>query len=122
MAYRLFWSRPSDLNRRPFDYESRLRCGIYISFTKALDFSTLLGRAMAGMRSTFAEFERDIIRERVIAGIANARANGRPHGRPRTAALKREEILRLKKSRLNHSQISRKLKISRGSVINQVRG
>jgi len=77
---------------------------------------------MAGMRSTFAEFERDIIRERVIAGIANARANGRPHGRPRTAALKREEILRLKKSRLNHSQISRKLKISRGSVINQVRG
>lgn len=36
---------------------------------------------MAGMLSTFAEFERDIIRERVKAGIANARENGKAHGR-----------------------------------------
>jgi len=90
---------------------------VFVSLTEALDFSTPSGRAMAGMLSTFAEFERDIIRERVIAGIANARAKGRPHGRPKTAALKRDEIRRLKAAGLNNSAIARKLRISRGSVI-----
>ncbi len=89
----------------------------FISLTESLDFSTPSGRAMAGMLSTFAEFERDIIRERVKAGIANARENGKIHGRPKTAALKADEIKRLKSEGLNNSQIARKLKISRGSVI-----
>jgi putative DNA-invertase from lambdoid prophage Rac len=52
---------------------------IFVSLTESLHFSTPSCRAMDGMLSTFAEFERDIIRERVIAGIANARAKGRPH-------------------------------------------
>lgn len=47
------------------------------------------------MLSTFAEFERDIIRERVIAGIANARAKGKKHGRPQTAAAKKDEAKKL---------------------------
>lgn len=90
----------------------------FISLTESLDFSTPLGRAMAGMLSTFAEFERDIIRERVIAGIANARAKGRPHGRPLSAGRKAEQIRELKLKGLSNSEIARKLKISRGSVIN----
>ena len=94
---------------------------IFVSLTESLDFSTPSGRAMAGMLSTFAEFERDIIRERVKAGIANARENGKPHGRPRTAALKTDEAQRLKTQGLNNSQIARKLKISRGSVINNLK-
>ena len=72
---------------------------------------------MAGMLSTFAEFERDIIRERVRAGIANAREHGKAHGRPKTAALKKEMIKELKASGLNNSQIARNLKISRAPVI-----
>lgn len=72
------------------------------------------------MLSTFAEFERDIIRERVKAGIANARANGKRHGRPRTAALKRDEIRTLKSKGLNNSQIAKKLGISRASVSKQL--
>ncbi len=94
---------------------------VFISLTESLDFSTPSGRAMAGMLSTFAEFERDIIRERVKAGIANARENGKPHGRPKTAALKTDEIKKLKNSGLNNSQIAKKLKISRGSVINMLK-
>jgi putative DNA-invertase from lambdoid prophage Rac len=76
---------------------------------------------MAGMLSTFAEFERDIIRERVKAGIANARENGKAHGRPKTAALKVVEINDLKKTGLTNTQIAKRLKISRASVINQLR-
>ena len=91
---------------------------VFVSLTESLDFSTPSGRAMAGMLSTFAEFERDIIRERVKAGIANARENGKRHGRPKTAALKKDRIRQLKTDGLNNSQIARKLKISRASVIN----
>jgi len=41
------------------------------------------------MLAVFAEFERDILRDRVKAGIAQARQEGRPHGRP--AAVRRAE-------------------------------
>ena len=72
------------------------------------------------MLSTFAEFERDIIRERVKAGIANAREKGKSHGRPQTAQKKKDEVIKLwdagKGS--NKSQIAKKVKISRASVIN----
>lgn len=95
---------------------------IFVSLTEALDFSTPSGRAMAGMLSTFAEFERDMIRERVKAGIANARAKGKPHGRPKTAANKLDKILELKSAGLNHSQIAKELKISRPSVIGLLKG
>lgn len=71
---------------------------------------------MAGMVAVFAEFEREILRERVRAGIAQARKEGRPHGRPRSAALKAEEVHRLKSERVSHSEIARRLEIGRTSV------
>jgi DNA invertase Pin-like site-specific DNA recombinase len=93
---------------------------VFVSLTESLDFSTPSGRAMAGMLSTFAEFERDIIRERVKAGIASAREKGKAHGRPQTASKKKSEVKKLYKNGkgLNKSEIARKLKISRASVIN----
>ncbi len=78
--------------------------------------TTPSGRAMAGMLAIFAEFEREILRERVRAGIAQARKEGRPHGRPRTASLKADEVRRLKAERLSHSEIARRLGIGRTSV------
>ena len=45
----------------------------FVSVTEALDLTTPAGRAMAGLLSVFAEFERDIMRERVRAGFAQAR-------------------------------------------------
>ena len=55
--------------------------------TEALDLSTPAGRAMAGLLAIFAEFEREILRERTRAGLAHARANGKRLGRPATAAI-----------------------------------
>ena len=88
----------------------------FVSLTEALDLTTPTGRAMAGMLAVFAEFEREVLRERVRAGIAQARREGRPHGRPRTASLKAEEVLRLKAERVSHSEIARRLGIGRTSV------
>src|ERR1700723_3690365 len=48
---------------------------------QGLDTSTTAGRAMFQMLGVFAEFERGIIRERVNAGLARARANGTKLGR-----------------------------------------
>ncbi len=88
----------------------------FVSLTEALDLSTSTGRAMMGLLGVFAEFERDLLRERVKAGISHARSLGRPHGRPKTVALEREKILKLKVAGKNHSEISRELNIGRTSV------
>src|SRR5207248_10201152 len=58
----------------------------FISLNEALDLTTSTGRAMAGMLAVFAEFELGILRERVKAGIAEARRRGTRHGRPPTVA------------------------------------
>ena len=88
----------------------------FVSLTEALDLTTPSGRAMAGMLAIFAEFEREILRERVRAGIAQARKEGRPHGRPRTASLRADEVIRLNAERMSHSEIARRLGIGRTSV------
>lgn len=94
---------------------TELRVG-FVSLTEALDLTTPTGRAMAGLLAIFAEFEREILRERVCAGIAQARKEGRPHGRPRTASLKAKEVHELKARQLSHSEIARRLGIGRTSV------
>jgi DNA invertase Pin-like site-specific DNA recombinase len=81
----------------------------FVSLTEALDLMTPTGRAMAGMVAVFAEFGREVLRERVRAGIAQARREGRPHGRPRTASLKADDVRRLKADCLSHSEIARRL-------------
>jgi len=88
----------------------------FVSLTEALDLTTPTGRAMAGMLAVFAEFEREVLRERVRAGIAQARREGRLHGRPRSASLKADEVLRLKVEQVSHSEIARRLGIGRTSV------
>ncbi|MBA3285141.1 MAG: recombinase family protein [Nitrosopumilus sp.] len=69
------------------------------------------------MLAVFAEFERSILKERVKAGIIEARSKGKAHGRPRTAANKKEEVRQLFASGMSKSEISRQLKIGRTSVI-----
>ena len=51
---------------------------------QALDTSTPSGRALFGMLGVFSEFERSMIRDRVMAGLDRARSSGKRLGRPRT--------------------------------------
>ena len=88
----------------------------FVSLSEALDLTTLSGRALAGMLAVFAEFERDILRDRMKAGIAQARKEGRPHGRPRTVARYAPQVRAPAKKGLNKSEIARRLGISRTSV------
>ena len=88
----------------------------FISITEALDLTTASGRAMAGLLAIFAEFEREILRERVKAGIAHARSQGKNHGRPATARKLAAQVKVLSSQGLNKSAIARQLCISRTSV------
>jgi len=71
---------------------------------------------MAGLLAVFAEFEREILRERVRAGIAQARQQGKRHGRPPTARRNAPQVRKLFADDLNKRAIARQLAIGRTSV------
>ncbi len=91
----------------------------FVSLNESLDLTTPSGKALAGMLAVFAEFERSILKERVKAGIAEARSKGKAHGRPRTASNKKVEIQKLfaEGKGISKSEIAKQLKIGRTSVI-----
>jgi DNA invertase Pin-like site-specific DNA recombinase len=89
----------------------------FVSVTEFFDLGTTTGKAMAGMLSVFSEFERDMLRERIKAGIAQAMKKGRPHGRPRSALRHQAKIKRYYADGMTKAAIARKLKIGRSSVI-----
>jgi putative DNA-invertase from lambdoid prophage Rac len=85
----------------------------FVSLTEAFHMTTPTARALAGMLAVFAEFEHEMLRERVKAGIAQART----FGRPKSAAKKTAEIRHLyRKEKLSKSEIARRLGIGRTSV------
>ena len=55
-----------------------------VSYSENLDLDSSMGRAMLTIISAFAQLERDLIRERTLAGLARAKAQGKKLGRPRT--------------------------------------
>jgi DNA invertase Pin-like site-specific DNA recombinase len=88
----------------------------FVSLTEALDLTTPAGRAMAGLLAVFAGFEREILGERVRAGLAHARLNGKRLGRLLTAGLHASQIRKLHRAGLSKSEISRRPNIGRTSV------
>jgi putative DNA-invertase from lambdoid prophage Rac len=88
----------------------------FVSLTEALDLTTPTGRAMAALLAVFAEFEREILRERVRAGLAHARQNGQRLGRPATAARHTGEVRKLYRTGVSKAEIARRLGIGRTSV------
>lgn len=61
----------------------------FISITEGIDLKTSTGKLMLGIIGSFAQFERDLIRERTLAGLDRARAEGKKLGRPKGSADKK---------------------------------
>ena len=87
-----------------------------MSLTEALDLTTPAGRAMAGLLAVFAEFEREILRERVCAGLAHARQQGKQLGRPPSVVHQADLARKLHQQGSSKSEIARRLHMSRTSV------
>jgi DNA invertase Pin-like site-specific DNA recombinase len=81
-----------------------------ISFSEGLDFTTTTGKLLFQVVSAFAEFERDCIRERVRAGMRNARARGKRIGRP-PVFVDATRVARLRAQGASWREISAKLDV-----------
>jgi putative DNA-invertase from lambdoid prophage Rac len=82
----------------------------------SLDLNTPQGKLMAAILSAIAEFERDLIRERVKSGIAAARAKGRKFGRPRVSESAIAFVHQLRAQGQSYSQIAAASGVSRTKV------
>ena len=92
----------------------------FISFQEQFDTSTPIGQAMFTIIGAMAQLERDIIRERVRAGLAVAKARGTRLGRP-TVRVNAQELTSLKSSGLSLHDMARHLRCSRSTVRRRLR-
>lgn len=81
--------------------------------TQGLDTSTPAGRAMFSMLSVFAEFERSILRQRIMAGLARSTKKS---GRPSLDPVKADKIRRELSRGTSINATARKLKVGVGTV------
>jgi len=91
----------------------------FISVSEAIDTTTPLGEALFTIVGAISQLERDIIRERVIAGLNSARAKGKVLGRPKI----RDDrtILKLRNEGKTYRQIGELLSLSRGAIYRSLR-
>ena len=71
----------------------------YMSAKESLDFSTSTGKLILSVMASISEFERNMIRERVMEGLVSARARGRVGGRKPTAPHQVEKAIKLYESK-----------------------
>jgi DNA invertase Pin-like site-specific DNA recombinase len=84
---------------------------------QAIDTSTPTGRLLFNMLGAIAEFERDLIRDRVVAGMRAAQRRGKAIGRPqRLQGDQRERIIRLRRSGRSLREIATLLGVSKSTV------
>lgn len=88
----------------------------FISYQENIDTSSPLGSAIFTIISAVAQLEKDIIAERVKAGLRRAKENGKKLGRPKGTALDVEMIHRLRSEGLSLLQIAQALNTSKSSV------
>ncbi|MEI6080097.1 MAG: recombinase family protein [bacterium] len=87
----------------------------FVSYKDNIDLSTASGRLMMQILGSFAEFEASLIKERVLAGLKNAKSKGVRLGRPRKQCHV-SDILDLRGQGLSIAKISKELNVSHGLV------
>lgn len=86
----------------------------FVSLNDALDFTTPSGKLLTQLLASFAEFELNLIRERVQMGIRRARESGKKLGRP--SKVRTEEVIQLRSEGLSLTEIGRRLSLSKSGV------
>jgi DNA invertase Pin-like site-specific DNA recombinase len=88
----------------------------FISLHEGVDTSTPNGRLVFGIFASIAEFERELIRGRVISGLAAAQARGVRLGRPRTV-VDANQIARLRASGASWREVAERMGIGVGTAV-----
>jgi DNA invertase Pin-like site-specific DNA recombinase len=92
----------------------------FVSLREQIDTSTPMGKAMFTIISAIGELERDLIRERVVAGVQRAKANGKHCGRPKVEMDLRPAIALLREGR-GLKDVATILKVSRATLRRRLR-
>lgn len=87
----------------------------FVSYQESIDTSTPQGRLMFGVMASLAEFERSLIKDRVLAGLNRARSQGIRLGRPKTL-IDGEMLAESKRRGLSLREIGRQLGISKDTA------
>jgi len=87
----------------------------FISYKENVDTSPHTGKILFTIISAFAEFEKAIIRERVVAGMEKARAKGIEFGRPKISEFKIQAALEMRATGVSYKEICKKLGISKSA-------
>ncbi len=98
-----------------------VRCDLYLH-QQAVDTTTPAGRALFQMMGVFAEFERAMIRERVMAGLATARDKGRKLGRPRVDGKVERKITELLAQGIGQIRVAKQVGCGVSTVQRVARG
>ncbi len=80
-----------------------------------MDSTTPTGRLLRNIFASVAEYEREMIRERVMAGLRKAKASGKHVGRPK-AIVNRLRITQLRKENMSWREIGRKMGLPKSTV------
>ena len=88
----------------------------FISYDNGLDTTTPTGRLIFNVVGAVAEFEKDIIRERVRAGLENAKRKGKRLGRPPVSSRLVDEAKKLRSEGMSFRQIGKRLGIPESTV------
>ena len=93
----------------------------FVSLHEGVDTSTPNGRLVFGIFASIAEFERELIRERVRSGLASAKARGKHLGRPRVV-VDSLRIASLRAQGCSWATICKQLGVSKGSAQRAILG
>jgi DNA invertase Pin-like site-specific DNA recombinase len=89
----------------------------FVSYQESIDTSSPLGKALFVIVSAIAELERNILLERVRAGLKRAKENGAILGRPKRLDLDIKELQKMRdKEKLSLRQIAKRVKASPATV------
>jgi len=90
----------------------------FISYQENIDTTTPTGELIFHVMASLAQFESSLISQRVKAGMARAKAQGKRISRPKLPATKLHQILELQKAGLSMNQISIRAGVAYGTVYN----
>ncbi len=90
----------------------------FISYQENIDTTTPTNELIFHVMASLAQFEGSLISQRVKAGMARAKAQGKQISRPKLHTTKLQEILELQKTGLSMNQISIRSGVAYGTVYN----
>lgn len=103
--------------------EALKRRGVgFVSLTESIDTSSAGGQLIFHILAALAEFEKSLIRERTIAGIAAAKARGKlPGRRPALTEVQCKEIRAVLKAGASVREVARKYNVHPRTVLRGIR-